>query len=141
MKQNDLTTPHADYVRDPEIALALATQVATTHMELGLFDYSRSDFRARKGSSDPYFIEVNSGCGLRNHTSLLPLTASKAGVSYSDLIASIAAQALQRLQPAHRNQLDTSKFDATFSNLQERAKAQKVIHVKGQPFFVMGIAN
>ncbi|MEM7039419.1 MAG: hypothetical protein AAF570_20770, partial [Bacteroidota bacterium] len=125
LKQKDLTVPHASFVRAPDLSLELATQVATTHMELGLLDYSRSDFRARKSSAAPYFLEVNSGCGLRNHQSLLPWTAAGAGVSYTELIASIAAQALYRLPEAHLDELDIEKFDATYAGLQEKAKSQR----------------
>lgn len=141
LKQKDLTVPHAAFVRDPDLSLALATQVATTHLELGLLDYSRTDFRARKESPAPYFLEVNSGCGLRNHQSLLPFTAASAGVSYTELIASIAAQALRRLPKAHVDGLDTAKFDATFQNLLDKAKAHRSFEVRGQTFYFMDPQN
>lgn len=141
LKQQDLTVPHASFVRDPDLSLALATQVATTHLELGLLDYSRSDFRAIKGSPTPYFLEVNSGCGLRNHQSLLPWTAAGAGVSYKELIASIAAQALKRLPPEQVAELDTEKFEKTFAELQEKAKSHRTFQVRGQDFYIMDPEN
>lgn len=137
LKQQDLTIPHAKLVRDPALSLELARQVATVFTELGLLDYSRCDFRARKSASTPCFLEVNSGCGLRNLQSVLPFTAATAGVSYEELIASIAAQALQRTPEALRAQLDTSQFEATYQGLQTRAKAGRKITVKGQDFYIM----
>lgn len=141
LKQKDMTTPHAAYVADPDLSLALATQVATTHLALGLHDYSRTDFRARKGSPKPFFLEVNSGCGLRNHQSLLPLAAAVAGVSYNELIASIAAQALMRLPADQYAGLDTAKFQATYTHLQEKAKSNRVFQVRGEDFYVMDPIN
>lgn len=137
LKQQDLTVPHAAMVTDPELSLAIAKQVATTHLELGLLDYSRSDFRARKESPTPYFLEVNSGCGLRNLQSLLPWTSAKAGISYTELIASIAAQALKRLPAQHRDNLNTEQFEATYTKLQDKARAHRSFQIKGQTFFLM----
>lgn len=141
LKQMNLTVPHADLVSDPELSMELATQVATTHLGLGLLDYSRTDFRARKDSSQPYFIEVNSGCGLRKGESLLPWTAKGAGVSYTELIASIAAQGLKRLPADQYEELDTAKFEATYQHLQERAKSNRTLKVRGEEFYVMDPLN
>ena len=137
LKQADLTIPHAQIVRDPDLAESLARQAATAHIELGLQDYSRSDFRAKQGSAEPYYLETNSMPGLHSQQSVLPWSFTRAGVAYEDIIGSIVAQALRRLPEEHVQQLNTAGFEAAYSRLLDRASSGQRICVRGQEFYLL----
>lgn len=137
LKQADLTIPHAQIVRDPELAKSLAHQAATAHIRLGLQDYSRSDFRAKQGCAEPYYLETNSMPGLQNLQSVLPWAMARAGVAYEDIIGSIVAQALQRLPAAHRQQLHTEHFEAAYRRLLAQAQNGQKICVRGREFYLL----
>ncbi|MCB0551771.1 MAG: hypothetical protein KDD19_29670 [Phaeodactylibacter sp.] len=134
LKQQDLTIPHATLITEHALLESLATQAATAHIELGLQDYSRSDFRSRKGSFVPCYLETNSMPGLENLQSVLPWAAANAGVTYPELIGSIVAQALKRLPDEYREQLHTQKFEASYRQLELRASEGKRITVSGREF-------
>lgn len=134
LKRADLTIPHARLVEDPEVAESLARQAVTAHLELGLRDYSRSDFRALGPSPAPFFLETNSMPGLQNQQSVLTWAAAQAGVAYQDVIGSIAGLALRRLPPAHWQGLDLEPFEAAYRRLWEHAGTARVIRVGGREF-------
>jgi D-alanine-D-alanine ligase len=56
------------------------------HRELGLLDYSRTDFLVREGR--PYALETNTLPGMTEN-SLFPQSAAVAGYSFNDLIAEL----------------------------------------------------
>ncbi len=62
----------------------LAEIAALVHKELGLEQYSRSDFIVRNG--EVYFLEVNTLPGLTSE-SLFPKAAAAVGLTYKELIA------------------------------------------------------
>ena len=135
LKQQDLTIPHATLVSDPSLAAAIATYVVTVHRELGLNDYSRSDFRAKGNEPVPYYIETNSMPGLVKNDSVLPWSVSKTGVEYADLIGSIAAQALKRLPKDHYEQLDTKGFEDAYLRLCNLTS--HTISVQGREYYLL----
>ncbi len=136
LKLNDLTLPHAGLVTDETTHESLATQAVTAFLELGLRDYCRSDFRARKNdASAPFYLETNSTPGLQSIDSVLPWSASKAGVTYDELIAAIVWSALQRLPKDYLEQLNTAKLEENYRNLQN--KGSKRIEVNGQEFVLL----
>lgn len=138
LKQQNMTIPHAKLVSDPTLAASLATQTIIAHTKLGLLDYSRSDFRARKGDATAYYIETNSMPGLVNMHSVLPWAAAGAGIDYDDLIGAIVARTLKRLPEDFLHELDTQKFDEAYDRLKEKAtKTGKKISVSGRIFYLL----
>lgn len=134
LKRADMTIPHARLVRDPTVARSLATQAVVAHTELGLRDYSRSDFRALAGSPAPYFLETNSMPGLQDYQSVLTWAAGQAGVAYQDVIGSVLALALRRLGEDHRRRLDVAPFEDAYCRLRERADSSETIRVGGREY-------
>ena len=137
LKRADLTIPHARLVRDPVVARALATQAVVAHRELGLRDYSRSDFRALAASPAPYFLETNSMPGLQDFQSVLTWAAGQAGIAYRDVIGSIVALALRRLKEAHRRRLDIAPFEEAYRRLREGANPSETIRVGGGEYHLL----
>ncbi|MCB9305929.1 MAG: hypothetical protein H6565_04990 [Lewinellaceae bacterium] len=135
LKKLDLTIPHAKLVDDPSLAAAIGTQVATAHLELGLQDYSRSDFRAKGSEPVPCYIETNSMPGLVKGDSVLPWSAARAGVPYEDLIGSIVSQALKRLPEERLQELDTRGFDEAYGRM--CSLASHTISVQGREFHLL----
>ena len=135
LKQQDLTIPHATLVSDPSLAVAIAKQVVTAHVELGLQDFSRSDFRAKRGEPVPRYIETNSLPGLVKGDSVLPWSVSRAGVTYEDFIGSIVAQALKRLADEYRQQLDTLGFEDAYQRV--CSLTSHTISVQGREYYLL----
>ena len=141
LKQGNLTIPHASLVEDLTIMDALAKQVITAQLELGLQDYSRSDFRAKRSDQTPHYLETNSGPGLQNIHSVLPWTAAGAGVSYENLIGAIIAQALKRLPIERQKELDTRGFEKAYENLIALGKTGRSIQLAGREFYILKPLN
>lgn len=140
LKKADLTIPHAQLVGEPEVARALATQAIAAHRGLGLRDYSRSDFRARSDSPDPFFLETNSMPGLQDLQSVLPWSAATAGVAYEEVIGSVVALALRRISPQRVRTLDVRAFEDAYRRLWERTDPSRVVHVDGHEYRMLGAA-
>ena len=134
LKRADMTIPHARLVQDPDVARSLATQCVTAHTELGLRDYSRSDFRAMAGSPAPYFLETNSMPGLQDFQSVLPWTAAQAGIAYEDVIGSVAALALRRLGEEHRREIEITPFEDAYHRLRRHAESAETVRVGGREY-------
>ncbi len=78
----------------PEVAEACVAEATKAFSTLGLRDVSRADIMVdREGR--PFVIDVNVSPGMTD-TSLLPMAASAAGVSFPDLCARIVELALAR---------------------------------------------
>lgn len=137
LKREDLTIPHADFVRDPETRISLATQAVTSHLALGLRDYSRSDLRARAGSPLPFFLETNSMPGLQDHQSVLPWAAGRAGVAYRDVIGSIIALAGRRLSPEQRNRVQIDGFESAYERLKGLAAQALTVRVGDRDYYLL----
>jgi D-alanine-D-alanine ligase len=92
----EYTVPEREiYQRCSEVALK-------SWITLGCRDGGRVDLRMDKNGV-PCFIEVNPLAGLNPVHSDLPILASKAGISYPDLIEMIMKSALQRVNPGKSN--------------------------------------
>ena len=84
-------------VESDDVADRLAVQTVAAHKYVGAKDYSRSDFRSRKGSDgEPLFLEINTLPGLNPKTSVIPVAASFAGIEYNDVVGGIVYSALKR---------------------------------------------
>ena len=68
---------------------------------LDLRDYSRIDFRVKDGI--PYVIEINSLPGLHKESSDIVKMAKAAGLSYDDLILTIAQNGIERAKSIKEN--------------------------------------
>lgn len=68
---------------------------------LDLRDYSRIDFRVKDGV--PYVIEINSLPGLHKESSDIVKMAKAAGLSYDDLILTIAQNGIERAKSIKEN--------------------------------------
>ena len=78
----------------PEVASACAAEATKAFRTLGLRDVSRADIMVdREGR--PFVVDVNISPGMTD-TSLLPMAASAAGISLSELCARIVELALAR---------------------------------------------
>lgn len=59
---------------------------------LGCRGWGRVDLMIERGSGKPYFLEMNTAPGMTDH-SLVPMSARVAGLSFSDLVLEILAEA------------------------------------------------
>lgn len=66
------------------------------HRALGCRGYSRTDMILRKGSNEIFVLESNTIPGM-TETSLLPLAAKTAGISFSELLDRLVELALERM--------------------------------------------
>ena len=65
------------------------------HKALGCRDFCRVDFIVEKGTGIPYVLELNTIPGL-TETSLVPMAAAHAGISFEDLVERIIQAGLAR---------------------------------------------
>ena len=72
---------------DEELSIKLKEFSIQIHKKFGCSHYSRVDFRLDK-NSEPYFLEINTLPGMTS-TSLVPISASSIGLSFSSLIKKI----------------------------------------------------
>ena len=78
---------------DPEVERRLGEAALTVHRQLGLKDYSRSDFMLDE-KGDLYFLEINTLPGM-TPTSLMPQEAAAAGIGYEALCQHLVDLALK----------------------------------------------
>ncbi|NLB19855.1 MAG: ATP-grasp domain-containing protein [Clostridium sp.] len=86
---------------EDELKEKIETMAKKAFNSLDLRDYSRIDFRVKDGI--PYVIEINSLPGLHKESSDIVKMAFKAGLSYEDLIMTIAQNGLNRANINNRN--------------------------------------
>ncbi len=84
-------------VDDPCAQAAMATALAA-YLALNCLDGGRVDLRC-DGAGHPHFIEVNPLAGLHPEHSDLCILATKVGMPYQELIATIIASAMARVAP------------------------------------------
>ncbi len=84
-------------VDDPCAQAAMATALAS-YLALNCLDGGRVDLRC-DGAGHPHFIEVNPLAGLHPEHSDLCILATKVGMPYQELIATIIASAMARVAP------------------------------------------
>lgn len=85
----------------------IARQTALAHDALGLYDFSRMDFRAN-AAGIAHFLEANTLAGFQPGRSDLPKEAEYAGISYTNLINMVLYSAIQRYK-------DDSRFAERFA--------------------------
>ncbi len=96
---------HVHYVCPAEIPTEAAEEMTeaarTIFNALGCRDFARVDFRMDENGT-PFFLEINPLPGLAPGYSDYPMAAEAAGLSYDDLITSIAGCALERINKAKK---------------------------------------
>ena len=70
----------------------LATLVLRSFQVLGCRGWGRVDLMIEHASGKPYFLEMNTAPGMTDH-SLVPMSARVAGLSFTDLVLEILAEA------------------------------------------------
>jgi D-alanine-D-alanine ligase len=79
----------------PEVAARAAELAVATYRTLGCYGFARVDLMLEESSGELYVLEANAIPGL-TETSLLPLAAEAAGLSFDALIARVLEQAAAR---------------------------------------------
>jgi D-alanine-D-alanine ligase len=102
--QNKYFTDDTEYLCPAPLGEALTREInriaVAAYRAVACEGWGRVDFMLAERDGKPYLLEVNTSPGMTGH-SLVPMAARAAGLSYEDLVLTIAATAALKVQHAN----------------------------------------